>query len=56
MINSISNNHIMQNIATNTTVSSKAAEEANESPSEKIAEANKQNTQSSSMHIINSYA
>lgn len=56
MINSISNNHIMQNIAANTNVSSKATEEANESPSEKIAEASKQSPQSSSTHIVDSYA
>jgi hypothetical protein len=46
----------MQKIATNTTVSSKATEEANESPSEKISEASKKNSQTSSTHIIDSYA
>lgn len=57
MISSINNNHIMmQSMATNTVTNSKAAEEANESPSEKIAETSNQSSQTVSNHVIDTYA
>lgn len=59
MINSINNNHIMQNVSMtrqNNSVSNKVNEEANESISEKMKETNNQGGKSTTSHIIDSYA
>ena len=59
MINSISNSnltHNISNIQTNKNVSRSTAEEANESTSQKIAEANGQNSKIASNHVIDTYA
>lgn len=60
MISSINNAHTSQNISMvnryNNVRSSKAAEEANESASERVAESKSQKPETTSNHTIDAYA